>query len=142
MAHMADDDLGVGEADSELFDAPGQGEDGVSAVEEDGLVALEDQLDEWVDGRVVGEVAVEQGVELYTNEFWVLEPVCGVLNVAGEAGVAPDERVESWYGVDDLGDVGVVGVEDYAVRDLVVVHQLLETVAVDRDVESAAEGAD
>ena len=73
VAHVADDDLRLGEADGELLDAPRQGEDRVAAVDQHRLVALDDQLDQRVDGRVVREEAVDQRMQLQPEELGMVE---------------------------------------------------------------------
>src|SRR5439155_18660477 len=58
------------------------------------------------------------------------------------ARVRPDEPVEAGNRLDDLRHVCVVGVEDNAGADVVSAHQLVDTVAVERDAEHRLERAD
>ena len=82
-------DLRLREADRELLDAPRQGEDRVAAVDQHGLVAREDQLDQRVDGRVVRVVAVDQRMELQPEELRVVEEPGHLLEVPRHPRVPP-----------------------------------------------------
>ena len=72
----------------------------------------------------------------------MLEVPLDLLDVARHARVAPDERVEARDRLDDLAHVLVVGIEDDTVRDLVLAHQRLDAVPVERDTEHRVERPD
>src|SRR5262245_48867303 len=91
---------------------------------------------------IVRVEAIEQRVHLHAEELRMGEEFRRHLEIAGHARIRPDEAVEARHGLDDLRDISVVGMEDNTVVDLVLPHELVDPVAVDRNPEHRLERAD
>ena len=72
----------------------------------------------------------------------MVEELGDLLEVPGHARVPPGERVQAGDRIDHLAHVPVVRIEHDAVRDLVLAHQPVDAVAVERDAEHRLERAD
>ena len=99
----------------------GQREDRVAGMDEHGqAAAVDEQLHQRVNGRVVRQVAVDQRVELETEELRMVEEAFDLLDVARHARVAPDEPVRLGDRLDHRANELVVRVEDAAALVLVL----------------------
>src|SRR5438477_5615452 len=86
--------------------------------------------------------AVEQRVHLHAEELRVCQEFRRHVEIVWETRIRPDEAVQTRHRLDDLGDIGVVGMEDNAVFDPVLPHELADPVAVDGNSEHRLERAD
>jgi hypothetical protein len=115
----------------------------MSGVNEDRKATpLQEQLHEGVDSRVVRVVAVDQRMELQTQELRVLEEALHLVDVSREARVPPHEPVRLGDRLDHRADVVVVGVEHAAALVAVLGDDRCQPVAVERHVEHRTEVAD
>ena len=102
----------------------GNVEDRVPAVDERGQAALDEQLDDGMDGRVIGMVAVQQGVKLHAPEARarLIEQSARLRGRVSLPGVGPHEAVDAGRLRDDGPDERVVGMEDDARGDAFGLH--------------------
>src|SRR5438034_5451724 len=143
MTHVAEDDLDSRKRDGQLLDRPREREDRMTAVDQHReAAAIDEQLHQWVDRRVVGVVPVDERMQLHAQKLRVLEKALRLLQVPGQPGVRPNERVGLRDGLDHSPHVLVVRVKDATAFVLVLLDDGGEPIPVERDVEHRPEVPD